>query len=1708
MGDTHTVTVNDDRFQVIRHPAEGEEGSSLWLTLKSGETLDFEDDAGSTIMLTLTVTDSNGGSATTDVTIEVMNVNEKPMATGELPTVTGTAGEALAGDQTRIALGDFFEDLDEGDTLTYEATGGPGWLDFEVDEETGHGVLSGAPPPAGADAEASHTVTITATDGGGLSASRSFTLVVDDGNDPITGIEFTNAVGDKQITTDTVKVNLRTSVEENEKGAADGTLLGTFIARDADSPEHPNGMITWSLPRDEERFEIDAKSGELRLREGVELDFETTPFTAPIREIRLEVTATDGGDPKMSRKETLYIEVTDANDDPEANDTGISRGWWVTRDEELESGDDQSRDDYAGRGEWLTFGLETERGDDQRPAFTDPDGARTYTYTSISTDRGGDFLRIDPQTGVIQNRAGMVADEGMYTVTVQASDGSATADFTFWLAVAKARFDDDGELELEEESDSARDSGTDNDDPDIRVRGVNIDEDAAEGTPVATFTVEDRHLPIGPVHPWGRLDVHVTVDLTGNPVAQVGETPGPRDHFSVQHTDTTDDGTVHEYEVRLTEFGASMLDHEMDPEVALTVRAWDGTLGDGDDADDAITWVDVVPGSASADDGADYVTDTFDVDDVNEAPKYMSGGTHSSTLSGSNTPRSPVTFEVQQEQPDGPEGLVFLNLTKMIVDPDERDDVEKYGAVIAPGASSWLSFAPVRNNDLGTRTGPQKWEDIETAPDSGAVRIGNADVGWLNNPSDANDPDPDDIVLILRVDREPDDDGGSNAQDANGVLTVTATDDSGDSLSSTTSIVFAIQDENLDAPTLIETEEEVDDDVVVLSGPPREGNDLTATFDKLLDPDFTGTEALAENPILVRYQWFTFARMDGDGQGRGLEGDVLNRMDTPAQFTTPTMPSQETTENHKDMTGTAKYTVKQSDVGGKIEGRVIYYELFDGEIVRSPDADGGTDGDGFQGFASEQTSEVQNVPDEAKMAMAFSVETALVDITPDDGQDNPVDVLRITPSFLPGQERDRPVNADNEIKLNGYDFDYAWEYSPNGRTDWSVIRDLDEAAVDDDPNAANPTPKSLALPKSVEGGYVRLVVIYRDEGDLQDNQVEGRVNRVPSDPVKVGEGGIMHVDAETAAVTTATTDLHIDASGGTLLPGGVVPAGWTLEIGGLANPRGGRSEVEWEVGGTGGSPVRWTKVGDGTEYTVKAEDRGQLRAIVTRYDADDGLVSKTTVGLPMVDVDGTPTQVTLTPNMQPVFAQPGAHFVNLGKAPDADGKYMMLTGEIKLQSLFADPEGGPLASFSVSRPDVGFFSSTENRDDQIEFGRNTLDLWHDLGTNQGGEDEVPDRVATIAAAEGDQLLLINEKTGEVEYYSTQDQDHGGMVPNGIGTDGNGNWITVRVVGKDIGGRESPGMIPDTQIAAADPTGATAKAVNLRIDAAPEGFHVTRDIDPDKADVSSFDRVADDNTASTTVMAVPSEDVNIPADPSTSPTSPYFGLYRADPAEAGARHTHTLREHNSDDGEAVGMSRGEQTDARVVARIDVQDDNVPTHAYGRYTFTVDNDLFEVAPVSPRIGGDASQGILRLKTGQSLDFEALTKGKAYDEGDELPINLVVTATPADHPDGGEPHNAIRLSITVNVINVDEKTDPHDDDVPGLEDDESDGDTTGNDAGPNPPVPAESTDSGNEVKGDDTDTTDDTDADDDTDDDGDADDDHDGGWWEVATLDDGLF
>ncbi len=252
-GDSHTYSVSDVRFEVV----DGQ------LMLKDGVSLDHE--AGD-VAITVTATDTGGLSTEQDFTIAVGDVNETP-------TAIALDNASVAENVTGAAIGALStSDQDVGDSHTYsvsddrfEVVDGELKLknDISLDHEAGD-----------------VTITVTATDSGGLSTEQNFTVTVGDVNEAPTAISLDNA-----------------SVVENETGAAIGNL----------STSDPDVGDTHSYGVSDDRFEV--VDGELKLKDGVSLDHEAGDVT-------ITVTSTDSGG--LSTEQDFSIAVGDVNEAPTA----------------------------------------------------------------------------------------------------------------------------------------------------------------------------------------------------------------------------------------------------------------------------------------------------------------------------------------------------------------------------------------------------------------------------------------------------------------------------------------------------------------------------------------------------------------------------------------------------------------------------------------------------------------------------------------------------------------------------------------------------------------------------------------------------------------------------------------------------------------------------------------------------------------------------------------------------------------------------------------------------------------------------------------------------------------------------------------------------------------------------------------------------------------------------------------------------------------------------------------------------------------------------------------------------------------------------------------------------------------------------------------------------------------------------------------------
>ena len=262
----HSLAVSDWRFEVV-------DGA---LKLKPGFILDHE--AGESVTVTVTATSGGGASLSQAFDIIVNDLNEVPSLPFGSFTVSETAGiGAVVG---AVVGTDPDHSAEPFGTLTYDLTNDAGGL-FTIDAATGEITTAAA---LDHEAAASHSIVVTVTDGGGSSASRSYTINVADINEAPTGISVPQAPA--IIPDDTP-----------------GVYVGRVQVDDPDARWEPFGSNTLTV--DDPRFELVTVYGSqyLKLKNGVSLDFQSDPTVA------VAFTATDGTG--MATTLTLDLEVID-----------------------------------------------------------------------------------------------------------------------------------------------------------------------------------------------------------------------------------------------------------------------------------------------------------------------------------------------------------------------------------------------------------------------------------------------------------------------------------------------------------------------------------------------------------------------------------------------------------------------------------------------------------------------------------------------------------------------------------------------------------------------------------------------------------------------------------------------------------------------------------------------------------------------------------------------------------------------------------------------------------------------------------------------------------------------------------------------------------------------------------------------------------------------------------------------------------------------------------------------------------------------------------------------------------------------------------------------------------------------------------------------------------------------------------------------------
>ena len=343
--------------------------------LQTSAALDFE--TKKSYSVTVTVTDSRNASDTIPVTINVTDVNEKPSFANSTATFSV---EENTPSSTNIGTALTATDPDTGDTLTY-TLGGTDASSFGIDSASGQLQTSAALDYEAVPTKTSYSMTVTATDPDGLSATISVTITVTDVDEtvPNTAPAFS-------------ATSAARSIAENSDS---GTNIGDPVtATDADEDD-----LTYTLGgTDAGSFTIDEDTGQLQV--SAALDFETTTSYS------VTVSASDGRGGNASIP--VNITVTNVNEAPSfAIDTAT-----------------------------LSVPETTASGTDIGDAFTatDPDASTTLTFELGGTDASSFTIVSTATSAQLQTNTTFDYEAEpkkiSYSVTVTVSDSSLTDSIT------------------------------------------------------------------------------------------------------------------------------------------------------------------------------------------------------------------------------------------------------------------------------------------------------------------------------------------------------------------------------------------------------------------------------------------------------------------------------------------------------------------------------------------------------------------------------------------------------------------------------------------------------------------------------------------------------------------------------------------------------------------------------------------------------------------------------------------------------------------------------------------------------------------------------------------------------------------------------------------------------------------------------------------------------------------------------------------------------------------------------------------------------------------------------------------------------------------------------------------------------------------------------------------------------------------------------
>ena len=335
--------------------------------LQTRAALDYETKKSYSVRVS--VSDSNNDSDSILVTINVSNVNETPNFT-EGSSITRSIAENT---ESRVRIGTPIVATDvDSDPLTYSLSG-PDAAAFTIGRNSGRLKTKTA---LDYETKAAYTVTVTAADGNGGTAS--ITVIVN-----VTNVNDTPVFTEGSSTTRFIAEN-----------TASGTNIGApIIATDPDGD-----TIRYRLGGvDASAFTIDSTTGQLQIKKVPDYETQLTTYI-------FFVTAFDGYN-RSSTTVAVYIQNVDEPGDPES--PGRTTGF------AFKEGNNTTRSIPENAASGTNIGA---------PVVAPDTGATTYRF-GRSPDTA--YFTVDANTGQLQTKAPLnYGKRSTYMVVVAATDGN------------------------------------------------------------------------------------------------------------------------------------------------------------------------------------------------------------------------------------------------------------------------------------------------------------------------------------------------------------------------------------------------------------------------------------------------------------------------------------------------------------------------------------------------------------------------------------------------------------------------------------------------------------------------------------------------------------------------------------------------------------------------------------------------------------------------------------------------------------------------------------------------------------------------------------------------------------------------------------------------------------------------------------------------------------------------------------------------------------------------------------------------------------------------------------------------------------------------------------------------------------------------------------------------------------------------------------